>query len=84
MQQPHQTVLPSSSLLQIFDHFFSETLSKDSNYHKLLKEWQNFKTLLSPESLDMDKIFAYVAKLQLNLSNFFILPALSFQVKLSQ
>jgi len=67
MQQPSQSPLSPAFLVETFDNFFSETLSRDSNYSLFQKEWQNFKVLLNKDSLDLDQIFSYIAQVQANL-----------------
>ena len=67
MQQPSQSPLPQSFLIETFDRFFCDTLHTDSNFSLFQKEWQNFKSLLNKDTLDLDQIFTYIAQVQANL-----------------
>jgi len=60
-------VVTPTFLMEVFNRFFSKTFEKDPKYSLFQKEWESFKEILGKDPLDLDQVFTYIAKVQLNL-----------------
>jgi len=60
-------VVTPTFLMEVFNRFFSRTFEKDPKYPLFQKEWESFKEILGKDPLDLDQVFTYIAKVQLNL-----------------
>ena len=70
MQQgPHDEVASPAYLMELFNRFFSKTFEKDPKFNAFSKEWESFREILTKEPVDLDQVFTYIAKVQLNFGN---------------
>ena len=69
MQQTlYEDCIMPKQLVDLFDRFFSKTLSKENNYSSYSKEWDSFRELLSKDPLDLNVIFQQIASVQMKNS----------------
>jgi len=55
--------------MELFTRFFTRVLEKDPKLPSYLKEWTEFKNLMTQTPFDLDNLFIHLATIQINLGN---------------